>query len=53
MAVHKGDMIRLDEFLYLYCLRESKRCGYYEFSHWKKKARLVVDLPLSFRDWKS
>ena len=53
MAVHEGDMVRLDEFLYLYCLRESKRFGYYEFSPWEKKTRLVVDLPLSFRDWKS
>ena len=53
MAVHEGDMVRLDEFLYLYCLRESKRFGYYEFSPWEKKTRLVVDLPSSFRDWKS
>ena len=53
MAVHEGDMVRLDEFLYLYCLRELKRFGYYEFSPWEKKTRLVVDLPSSFRDWKS
>ena len=30
MAVTKGDMIRVDEFVYLYCLKESKEYGYYE-----------------------
>ena len=30
MVVIEGDMIRLDEFVHLYCLKESKEYGYYE-----------------------
>ena len=30
MAVTKGDMIRVDEFTYLYHLKESKEYRYYE-----------------------
>ena len=30
MVVIKGDTIRLDEFVYLYRLKESKEYGYYE-----------------------
>ena len=30
MVVTKGDTIRLDEFVHLYCLKESKGYGYYE-----------------------
>ena len=30
MVVTKGDMIRLDEFVHLYCLKESKEYGYYK-----------------------
>ena len=43
------DMMRVDEFDYLYCLNESKEYGYYEFVPWDKKARIVTDLPSSFR----
>ena len=30
LAVTEGDMIRVDEFKYLYCLKESKEYVYYE-----------------------
>ena len=30
MVVTEGDMIRLDKFIHLYCLKESKEYGYYE-----------------------
>ena len=48
-----GDMIRVDEFAYLYRLKESKEYGYYKFVPWDWKARIVTDLPSSFRYWKS
>ena len=47
------DMIRLDEFVYLYHLKESKDFGYYKLVPCDKKSRLIVDLPSSFRYWKS
>lgn len=47
------DMIRLDEFVHLYHLNESKEFGYYELVPWDRKSRYIVDLPLSFRYWKS
>ena len=48
-----GDMITLNEFIHLYRLKESKEFRYYEFVPWSRKSRLVVDLPSSFRNWKS
>ena len=48
-----GDMITINEFVHLYRLKESKEFVYYEFVPWNRKSRLVVDLPLSFRNWKS
>ena len=46
-------MITINEFIYLYHLKEFKEFGYYEFVPWNRKSRLVVDLPSSFRNWKS
>ena len=46
-------MIRVDEFTYLYHLKESKEYGYYELVPWVRKARIVIDLPSSFKYWKS
>ena len=46
------DMIRMDELLYLYCLKESKQFGYYELVPWDRKSRLIVDFPSSFQHWK-
>ena len=48
----EGDMIRV-EFAYLYRLKESKEYKYYKFVPWDRKARIVTDLPSSFRYWKS
>ena len=53
LAVIKGDMIRVDEFTYLYRLKESTEYGYYELVPWVKKARIVTNLPSSFKYWKS
>lgn len=52
MIVIDGDMIRLDEFVYLYHLKELKEFGYYELVPWVKKARIIIDLPSSWY-WKS
>ena len=43
----------VNEFVHLYRLKESKEFGYYEFVPWDRKSRFVVDLPSSFRYWKS
>ena len=42
-------MIRVDEFTYLYHLKESKEYRYYELVPWVKEARIVKGLPSSFR----
>ena len=49
----EGDMIRVDKFAYLYHLKESKEYRYYEFVLWERKARIDIDLPSSFKYWKS
>ena len=46
-------MIRVDEFVYLYRLKMSKEYRYYELMPWDRKARIVTNLPSSFRYWKS
>ena len=48
LAITKGDMIRVDEFTYLYCLKESEEYGYYELVPWVREARSVRSLPSSF-----
>ena len=48
MVVTKGDMIRVDEFIYLYRFKESKEYGYYELVPWVRKARIITNLPSSF-----
>jgi len=52
MIVIEGDMIRMDELLYLYHLK-LKEFRYYELVPWDRKARLIASLPSSFRYWKS
>ena len=47
------DMIKVDKLVNLYRLKESKEHGYYELVPWVREARIVRDLPLSFRYWKS
>ena len=53
LAATNGDMVKVDKFTYLYRLKESKEYGYYELVPWTKEARIVKDLPLSFKYWKS
>ena len=47
------DMIKVSELVHLYHLKESKEYGYYELVPWARRARIVRDLPSSFRYWKS
>ena len=48
LVVTEGDMIRVDEFIYLYHLKESKENVYYKLVPWFRKARIITDLPSSF-----
>ena len=47
------DMIKLDKFVHLYRLKESKEFRFYELVAWDRKSRLIVNLPSSLRYWKS
>lgn len=53
LAATDRDMIKVDELVYLYHLRESKDYGYYKLVPWVREARIIRDLPLSFCYWKS
>ena len=53
MVIIEGDTIRLDEFVHLYRLKESKEYGYYELMPWVRLVRIITNLPSSFRYWKS
>ena len=53
MFANDRDAIRIDEFLYVYCLRWSKTPGYWEFKPWDRSSRLALDSPSSFRNWKT
>jgi len=53
LAATEGDMIKVDELVYLYHLKESKEHGYYELVPWEKRTRIIRDLPSPFRYWKS
>ena len=48
LATTEGDMIKVDEFTYLYCLKESKEYRYYELVPWVRDARIIRGLPSSF-----
>ena len=49
LATTNGDMIKVDELVYLYHLKASKEHGYYELVPWERRARIVWDSPSSFR----
>ena len=53
LAAMDGDMLRVDELVYLYRLKASKEYGYYELVPWERSTRIVRGLPSSFRYWKS
>ena len=35
LASNDGDMLKVDELIYLYCLKASKEHGYYELVPWE------------------
>ena len=41
LAVPDGGMLKVDELIYLYFLKESKEHGYYELVPWQRKTRIV------------
>ena len=53
VSVHDGDMITLNEFLYMYRLKPSTRYGYFELLPWNRESRIVHSFPTSFLDYKS
>ena len=53
LVATKGDMIRVDELVYLYRLKESKVHGCNKLVPWERRTRIVRDLPSSFRYWMS
>ena len=53
MTIADEDMIKLNEFVHLYYLKESKEFRYYELVPWDRKSRLIINLPLSSHYWKS
>ena len=53
LAAIGGDMLRVDELVYLYRLKASKEYGYYELIPWERRTRIVKGLPSFFRYWKS
>ena len=53
MSTCNGDMITLNEFLFLYLLKASTHYGYFELLPWDRKSRVVRGFPWPFHDWKS
>ena len=43
------DMVKVDEFMNLYHLKESKEYGYYKLVPWTREVMIVRDLPSLFR----
>ena len=52
ISANDDDIIRVAEFIHLYCLRSSTHSGYREFKPWDMKSRLVFDSPSSLHEWK-
>ena len=49
LAATDRDMIKVNELVYLYRLKESNEHRYYELLPWERRTRIVWDLPSSFR----
>ena len=49
LAATDGDMIKVNELVYLYRLKASKKHGYYELFPWERRTRIVRDFPSSFK----
>ena len=50
MSANDRETNRLDEFLHLYCLRQSKDPSYWEFKPWDRSSRLIIDSSSSLRN---
>ena len=50
VSVHERDMITLNEFFYLYCLKPSTHYGYFELLPWNRESRIIRRFPTSFHD---
>ena len=46
-------MLKVDELIYLYRLKESKENMYYKLVPWERRTKIVRRLPSSFKYWKS
>ena len=46
--VNEGEMITLNEFLFLYKLKPSTHYRYFELSPWDKQTKVVHEFPISF-----
>ena len=52
VSIRDGDMITLNEFLYLYRLKPFTHYRYFEHLPWNRESRIVRNFPTSFHDWK-
>ena len=50
VSFHDGDMITLNEFLYLYHLKPPTHYGYLELLPWNRESKIVHSFPTSFHD---
>ena len=46
-------MLKVDELIYLYRLKETKDNMYYKLVPWERRTKIVRRLPSSFKYWKS
>ena len=53
VSAYDWEIITLNEFLFLYCLKASTHYGYLELLPRDRKSRIVKGFPSSFHDWKS
>ena len=53
LAATDEGMLKVDELIYLYRLKESKEHGYYKLVPWERRTKIVRRLPSSFKYWKS
>ena len=49
LAATDRGMLKVDELVFLYRLKESKEHGYYELVPWEQRTKIVKGLPSSFR----
>ena len=49
LVTTNGGMLKVDELVYLYRLKESKEHGYYELVPWQWRTKIVKGLPSSTR----